>query len=205
MAVRAIYLGFLALVAGACGFDPAGGRASRDDSDAAAGTDSDGSPAGTPDASPPGTPDGGPDGFDASEPLLETKIDELTVPSTGEVVESDVTLESGVTYRLVVSGVVQVSTSGGGFSADAEYFWRDSDPNAVFDGQTGDPPIDIGVAIDDTVVNGTKTPDWGGPRLDHTYEDSWPGEDKTIEAQFHERNTDNNTGDFTLEIWEPTL
>jgi len=202
MVVRAVLFGFFAL-ASACGFDTAGDRASSGTHDAA--TDGDASTPGTPDGSPPGTPDGAPDGVDAAGPILEVLVDEFTVPATGEKVESDATLDAGTTYRIVVSGVVVVSSSGGGWSSDADWFWKDSEPNSVFEGQTGDPPIDVGVAIDDGDVAAPKTPDWGNPRADHTYDTDWPGEDKTIEVQFHEGNYDNNAGEFTIEIYGPAL
>ena len=203
MAFRAVLVGFLAL-ASACGFDPAGDRRTGGNADASA-TDGDASP-GTPDGSPPGTPDGAPDdNADASDPILEVMVDELTIPADGEKVESNVTLDAGTTYRLVVSGVVVVSSTGGGWSADAEWFWKDSEPNSVYEGQTGDPPIDVGVAIDDDVVAAPKTPDWGNPRANHTYETEWEGDDRTIEAQFHEGNFDNNSGELTLEIWAPAI
>ena len=202
MRLGARSLALFALAAGACGFDPAGGRAGLDPSDAAAGG-GDGSPAG-PDARPPGTPDGSADGPDAGEPAVEVLVDTLTVPSTGEVVTS-IVLDAGVTYRLEASGIAQVSSSGGGFSADAEYFWQDSDPSSVFDGQGGDPPVDVGIAIDDPTVNGTKTPDWGLPTVDHVYSISWPGEDAAIDAQFHDRNFTNNSGDYTVKIFAPLI
>jgi hypothetical protein len=201
MARRAICLGLLALAASACGFDPAGGRANQDlgpgNADASLG--------GQPDGASPGTADGAAGGPDAGDPGGEVKVDEFTVPSTGGEAESTFVLLAGVEYRLVVSGIVTVSDQNGGFSSDAEYYWKDSAPGSVFDGQPGEEPIDIGVAIDDDDLDAAKSPDWGFPTADHVYDTVWPGANKTITATFHDPNYDNNEGSFTLRIFAPAL
>ena len=199
MARRAIQLAFLASAAAVavagCAFDTAGGRASPGGGDPG---DADAGPGGDRDAGGPATPDGAP-GIDA-DPGGEVLIETVTVPVDGSTVESNEVLLTAMTYRLVASGTVVVATTGGGFTADAEYYWQDSNPSSVFDGQSGDPSIDVGLAVDDTTVDGTKTPDWGLPTASHVYETIWPGETAAITFQFHDRNFDNNSGSLTVEI-----
>ena len=202
VARRALPLGLLALFVAACGFDPAGGRA-RGGGDGDGQGDVDGSP-GTFDGAPGGA-DGAPSGTPDADPDVEVLVDTLTIEAAGEEVESEVTLLAGTTYRLVVSGIVTVSTTAGGYSADAEYFWRDSEPNSVFDGQGGEQPVDIGVSIDDPEVDGNKSPDWGAPTANHTYQELVVGDNETITARFHDGNYDNNSGELTLQIYQTAL
>jgi hypothetical protein len=202
MGGRAIALSLLVATA-ACGFDTSGG--SPGGQDGAGDPSFDASPGSIPDGSGLGAPDGSAE-LDAAAPdPLGVLVDTIMVSSNGTPIDSNTSLMDGVTYRLVASGVVQVSSSGGGYSADAEYFWADNNPGSVYDGQGGDTPVDVGLAIDDPDVDGTKTPDWGAPGIDNTYVIQWPGEGAKITAQFHDVNPDNNAGDLTLEIYQTTL
>lgn len=205
MASRAISLMFFALVGAGCAFDPGGGRGRGGGGDPDAGRrDVDAAPGGAPDSAP-GTPDGSTTAGVDADPSVEVLVDTLTIPAVGTEVDSDVALLAGVTYRLVASGIVTVSNSSGGWSADAEYFWENDQASTVYDGQGGDPPLDVGLAIDDNDIDAPKTPDWGPPRSDHTYDALWPGDGSKITAQFHEGNWDNNSGELTLEIYQTAL
>lgn len=137
---------------------------------------------------PPVTADG------ATEPSWAV-IDTLTVPATGVMVTSAVTLERGVGYRLRASGT-WIIQSVPGTQADAEWW----DFNNPMDGVTG---IDVGLAIDDTTVNATRTPKWGAYTPTHVYEVDWPGGGRPIVAMIHDGNYANNAGSLTLEILAP--
>jgi hypothetical protein len=133
-----------------------------------------------------------PDGATAAPVLLET----LTVPATGEVVPSTTLLRVGATYRLIASGVVSVRD---GYSGDADYYWDD-----VF-GLGGDAAggVDLGLAIDDPVIDDTRSPDWGEFSSEHTYEALVAGTGAALAAQFHDPNFGNNGGSLSLAIWGP--
>lgn len=182
------------LLAG-CSFEHGGGASSPDPAaDGGGGGFSDGLPhpdggVGTPDAAAP-------DGAPPIEPVL---LDTLTVPADGQTVTSTVVLVAGASYQLVASGELVVNDDG--FSADSDFWWDDDLPGVGFNGFDG---VDYCLAVNDTVVDGNCSPDWGDFAGSHTYESTMAGTGSTLVAQFHDRDYENgNSGSLTLEIWGP--
>jgi hypothetical protein len=179
------------LLAG-CSFEPGGNSSSNPGSDAAGG----GNPA---DARP--VPDGAPAAFDAAPPadappppeLLET----LTVQATGEVETSNTLLELGASYILIAAGTVAVRDDG--YSGDADYWWSDE---FGFGGDTTG-EVDLGLAINDIVVDSSRSPDWGDYSSGHSYQVTMEGTGAVLTAQYHDPNFENNSGSLTLEIYGP--
>jgi len=182
------------LLAG-CAFDPGG---------SSAGSDADPSQPGA-DARPgadsgPGAPDATAVSPDAApvEPVL---LDTLTVSVTTNVpVQSSVVLAAGQTYRLVASGTAVVRDDDlGRYMGDADYWW-----GGIFDGQDSYNGVDYGLAIDDTHVDDSRSPDWGPFADSHVYETTMPGTGSVLSAVFFDSNYNNgNSGSLTLEIWGP--
>lgn len=180
------------LLAG-CAFDPGGSSASDPSSDAAPGAA---------DARP--RTDAGPDPFDGAPPSPDAApiepvlLDTLTIPATGEIVTSTAVLETSASYRLVAQGVVDVRD--GDYSGDADYWWSN---DLGFIGGDSSGGVDLGLAIDDTTIDGNRSPDWGDYTDSHIYQASMTGTGSTLTAQFHDPNYGNNGGSLTLEIWGP--
>ena len=124
-------------------------------------------------------------------------VDEMTVPGDCTVVTSAATLAEGVSYRLVVDGVITLGTTA---EADAEYFWFLEAPEDIRDG-TGE--VDVGLALDDLVIDENRTPNWGTYRSDHHYELDFIGLNAAINAQFHDSDCGNNREAFTLVVLGP--
>lgn len=129
---------------------------------------------------------------DASSPPTWVVIDTLVVPVNGLTVLSTVSLQSGVGYRLRASGTFVIQ-SPLGTQGDAEWW----DFTNLMDGVVG---VDVGIAVNDTLVDATRTPDWGPYAPTHVYEIAWTGDGQQIVAQLHDGNFSNNTGSLTLEI-----
>lgn len=138
--------------------------------------------------------DGGPDapltGDDAHVPawiVVETMTIDTAQPTPQVSVMS---LAAGVTYRLRVSGIAQIID---GVPGDAEY-WDFDNPkdNACCE--------DVGIGIDDPVVDLDTTPDWGPYNPQHIYEVEWPGAGNPISAAYQDTVYGNNTGNLQLEI-----
>lgn len=120
-----------------------------------------------------------------------TVVEELTVSARGEPVTSTTVLRDGIGYRLRASGTCYVVLQTLG---DAEYY---DFPNSLIDGVSG---VDIGLAVNDSTINATRTPRWGAYNDTHVYEVAWTGNGAPIVAQFHDGNTVNNAGTLTLAI-----
>jgi hypothetical protein len=147
-----------------------------------------------PDADPD-DPDGPPtiDGsMQPDAPQTYVEVESLTIPSNGNTVTSSTILTLGAPYRLRASGTFIIQ-SGVGTQSDAEYW----DFAVMNDGVTG---VDIGIAVDDTVVDETKNPDWGPYDPSHVYEIGYLGTGAAIVGQLHDGNYANNTGSLTLTI-----
>jgi hypothetical protein len=184
----------LAALVAACGFDT-GGRSHGGPADAAPDPDIDADTATGPDAADPG-----PGGFDASfEPQL---VEHMVIPTDdAPIVTSVNALALGTTYELRASGTMQLSDSQA-LTADAEYWWQDSSPGNTMDSATiGESTIDIGLAINDTVIDATTNPSWGAFAADHVYSVRFVGEGAMITAQFHDLNGANNSGELALDIY----
>ncbi len=152
-----------------------------------------------PDAPVPDGPLPPPDGpLPDAPPVIYTVVDTITVECDGTEVTSSVTLSAVVTYRLRMSGSCTIG-GGGSVQADAEYFNFASPQDAT----TGMGAFDVGVGIDDTVVDLVKPPDWGAYTATHIYEVEFPGTGATITAKFYDGNYANNSGSLTLEVLAP--
>ncbi len=98
----------------------------------------------------------------------------------------------GETYRLRASGTFVVSTAGA--LADAEYW----DFPSMLDGVSG---VDLGIAIDDPVVDTNRTPKWGTYDPSHVYQVDFVGKGAVIDAGYHDGNFSNNMGTLTLDVF----
>lgn len=128
---------------------------------------------------------------DASPPTW-VAVETLTVPVNGSMVTSQMTLAAGGAYRLRASGTFVIQSSPG-TQADAEWW----DFSNLMDGVTG---VDVGLAVNDTVVDTSRTPKWGAYVATHVYEVPWTGNGQPIVAMLHDGNFANNTGSLTLTI-----
>ena len=125
--------------------------------------------------------------------VIPTLYETLTIPGTGEIVTSTFVPLAGVTYRLRASGFVEIAA--GPRSSDAEYF---DFPVSMSD-LTANNLVDMGLAIDDTVADTTKTR-WGPYADNHEYVIDYVGTGAPLTAQFHDDYYLNNAGSMTLEI-----
>jgi|GEM_PF-3223573 len=138
-----------------------------------------------------------PDAALIDAPITYSVVETLTVNCDGTEVTSTTTLSAAVTYHLRASGTCEVgSFAGTTYFADAEYW----DFNSPKNGAAG---VDMGVAIDDTVVDGTKPPDWGAYDSSHIYKIAFPGTGATITAKFYDPNYGDNNGSISVEILAP--
>jgi hypothetical protein len=121
-----------------------------------------------------------------------TVVDTLVVSVRGEPITSTFVLQQGGRYRLRASGTAYVAAQTLG---DAEYY--NFNNGAPIDGAVG---VDVGLAVNDSTIDATRTPRWGAYTDTHVYEVDWTGDGVAIVAQFHDGNTSNNDGTLTLEI-----
>ena len=193
--LRVVLLGLIGALGGACSFDTGGQSAGPDDADAS--TSRIDAAGGAVDASAGGIDAGGLDA--ATEPALVEHID---VPAqNAPIVASNTTLTTGTSYELRASGTIVLSDTQN-LSADAEYWWADATPGTTMDtAALGDDDIDVGLAINDTVVDDNANPAWGPFAASHTYSFIYVGEGTTITAQFHDLNAANNSGTLSLDIY----
>lgn len=124
-------------------------------------------------------------------------VEEMSVAVDCTVITSQKTLTDGVRFQLSVDGVASL---GDDVDADAEFFWFRANPQQIMDDSSG---IEIGLAIDDMVIDDARTPDWGAYRSDHRYEVEFIGRGAAINVQFHDSACSNNTGILELAILEP--
>lgn len=122
-----------------------------------------------------------------------TVIETLQVDTASAVpMTSTTALDAGVVYHLRVSGTITNVIDS--FQGDADYY------------DFGSPKDlgcceDIGLGIDDLVVNDKVTqPDWGPYDPSHVYEVEWTGSGQPITALFQDTFYGNNIGTLTLEI-----
>lgn len=121
-------------------------------------------------------------------------IETLQVPCANQPVSSTSVLTAGVTYRLRVSTTCTLNVANGSLG-DAEYYQWNIAP--VADTSMG---IDVGLAIDDTVVDGNRQPRWGAFTMSHAYQVDWVAAGGPLTAHFHDSNYSNNAGTLTLTI-----
>jgi hypothetical protein len=147
----------------------------------------------------PGVPDTGPGDPDAGSHYVDFT---LTIPCDGSWVTSPVSLEPGATYHLIASGVCMVDPTAGTYRSDAEYFWKSSKPFDAFDMTGG---VDVGIAVNDTVLDDTRTPRWG--EYDETSHDyllsEFVGQGAPVTVLFWDSSYSNNSGSLSVEIQGP--
>ncbi len=100
-------------------------------------------------------------------------------------------LAAGVTYRLRATGTATVID---GLEGDAEYW---DFPNRRDSGCCED----VGIGIDDPIIDLDTRPDWGPYNEAHIYEIEWMGTGAAISAQYQDTYYGNNSGTLTLEIY----
>ena len=123
------------------------------------------------------------------------QVDELSIPvnSVTARVTSTFVLQANVGYRLRASGTF--FTTSLGRLGDAEYYNFNVGPPV--DEAAG---IDVGLAVNDPIVDGTRTPRWGAYSAEHVYEVPWMGAGAPIIVQLHDGNYADNVGALKLEI-----
>lgn len=139
--------------------------------------------------------DGPPPPGDGGMPL--PLVEEMVVLADCTIVTSLKSLAEGIPYTLVAGGT---ATLGPVLEADAEYFWDRTEPEDVFDG-TGE--VDMGLAVDDLVIDEDRTPAWGPYRSGHDYEVEFIGKGAPINVQFHDSGCANNEGELSVTILGP--
>jgi hypothetical protein len=122
-------------------------------------------------------------------------VEEMMVPSRGEMQVSSFVLEQGVPYRLRASGTYFFALQ---VLGDAEYFGFNNGP--PLDASVN---IDVGLAVNDATVDINRTPRWGTYSEAHVYETPWPGAGAPITAQLHDGQYNDNDGELKLEILAP--
>lgn len=105
---------------------------------------------------------------------------------------STMVLAAGVTYHLRVSGTASVID---GITGDGEYY-DFANPKDLACCE------DVGIGIDDPMVDTNTTPNWGPYRTDHIYEIEFVGKGATIKAVYQDTVYGNNSGSLKLEILE---
>jgi hypothetical protein len=120
-------------------------------------------------------------------------VETLLIDTAKSTPMTSMALASGVTYRLRASGEATVID---GQPGDAEYW--DYANNAPRDSGCCE---DVGIGIDDPVIDLDTRPDWGPYNPDHIYEIEWMGTGAPIQAQYQDTFYGNNVGELTLEIY----
>jgi hypothetical protein len=125
------------------------------------------------------------------------RIARLSVPANGDSVKTPV-LARGQRYLFRVSSYIRDEDWG----LDAEYYFRRDDPtnpaeiyDACFDG------TDVGLSIDDALLDGDKSPRWGAYTAEHNYERKVIGEGERARLRLHDCRYEENTGSLTVEIF----
>lgn len=134
-----------------------------------------------------------PDGAEPDPTPVWTVIETLMIDTAQPTpVISTTQLASGVTYHLRAFGIASVID---GIDGDAEYYdFANPKDNACCE--------DVGIGIDDPIVDLDTTPDWGPYNPQHVYEIEWVGRGGTISAAYQDTVYGNNTGILTLQILE---
>jgi hypothetical protein len=137
-------------------------------------------------------------------------VETIQVPSTNATVSSTTVLQSGVTYKIRVSGVITVAGPPGPQPcpfADGEYERFDA-AGADSCGLLADLAFgttDTGVSIDDGDLDGAKSPKWGPYDPSHEYTTDFLGKGAPISLRYHDAPTwyFDNSGSLTVEIFAP--
>lgn len=125
----------------------------------------------------------------------------ISVPVDGSVVMSATTLVTGARYKIRASGTFSVGGPGDG-RGDAEYANFSNPPASLQDvcgaGSLGE---DLGIGIDDPVIDGRKSPRWGAYSATHEYTIGAPGSGARIGLNYHDCVYGDNSGMLVVEIF----
>lgn len=125
-------------------------------------------------------------------------LETLIVPCNGQIVVSQLTYSSTLTYRVRASGLCKVDEFfGNDVMADAEYY----STVVPRDRESG---VDVGIGLYDTTLGYDKPPSWGSYNANHVYEVTGPGYDVPVTVRFHDKGNyayGNNSGSLTIEIF----
>ncbi len=126
--------------------------------------------------------------------LSWVQIDELTVPGTGGIVTSAVTLGSGLSYKFEASGTYYAND---GIWADAEYA---SGPTsyAWIDGV--ERYLQYGPNLLDLKVNGGFV-DWGPFSTNNVYDLAFTGVGAPVTFNIYDIAPDNNSGSLNVKVY----
>ncbi len=125
---------------------------------------------------------------------LWVDVETIQVPCLSTNVPSTTTLLAGVLYRLRASGTCVI---GNDILADAEYWnFNNGQPTDI----AANNVIDIGLSIDDPVMDLPKQPHWGPYNASHVYVVDWMGAGAPIVGYYHEQGPSNNSGSIELVI-----
>ena len=125
-------------------------------------------------------------------------VESVRVPVDGSSVLSQSVLRDGVDYRLHARGTFVI---GGPGYADAEYAFT-SAYDWVIDGCFDVAP-DLGIGVDDHVIDELKQPRWGPFNPAHTYSVGFTGRDGPISLDYHDCGYGDNSGELTVDIFGP--
>jgi len=130
----------------------------------------------------------------------------LSIPADGSSVTSSTILENGVFYKLIASGTLVVDSRPNvpvGLG-DAEY----SHFNIPFELQSNcfNSPdgVDLGIGINDDIVDNSKSPFWGEYNSSNVYEISYLGQGLPIRFNYHDCGYSDDSGYLTVEILGPS-
>ena len=127
----------------------------------------------------------------------------VVVPVDGSAVSSAMILESGKTYKLRASGTFTIGVVGDGL-ADAEYADFSNPPASLQDHCANDPAgVDLGIGIDDAVIDSIRVPNWGPFDPTHVYTIDWAGADAALSLNYHDCDYEDNSGSLTVVVWSP--
>lgn len=120
----------------------------------------------------------------------------IAVPVDGSSVVSATPLLSGVTYKIRASGRFTIGPAPFG---DAEYFF-DTLNNLLGDTCPG---VDIGLGINDPVIDSNKLPLWGAFNPANEYTIDFIGLGAPIGLNYHDCVYTDNSGSLTVEVFAP--
>jgi|GEM_PF-2137260 len=133
-----------------------------------------------------------------------TPVETIQVPATGETTTSTNALQSGVLYRIRVTGTVN---TGNGMQADAEFTDFSTVPTSSASCDSSDSSgaaVDVGLSINDATVDNQKSPNWGAFSNTHTYTYDIIGTGQPLSFDFHDCDYSDNSGSLTVLISRAT-
>ncbi len=127
----------------------------------------------------------------------------ITVPVDGSSASSTTKLRSDTLYEIRASGTFFVGGPGD-MQGDAEYANFSNPPSSLQNHCAGDPnDVDLGIGINDNVIDNEKIPFWGDFEPSHVYTVTLAGLGAPIALNYHDCAYNDNSGDLTVEVWRP--